>query len=169
MEAPWLSRCTYKNLLRRLLSRSYISSFQTCSFFYLPSNDMLKQSQTPYHLSTLPLVFVNEAPHGLIAKRNSNESQGLEATHLKILHSCLISRYLYFVWGGGVGAWSYLCIWTMPRPLPTRLGTISVDGVKAMSSKWTFRLNMDRLKKGGKGSHFSKWKLLWPTLKFNSR
>ena len=47
----------------------------------------------PYHSFTVPLVFVNEAPHTLIAKPKSNHLQRLEGALLKVLHSYLISRY----------------------------------------------------------------------------
>ena len=44
------------------------------------------------HLSNCPF-FVNEALCALIAKTKSNQSQGQEATPLKALHSCLMSKY----------------------------------------------------------------------------
>ena len=47
----------------------------------------------PYNSSILPSVFVNEAPGALMAKTKSNQSQGREATLLKVLHSCLVSRH----------------------------------------------------------------------------
>ena len=39
------------------------------------------------------MVFVNESLRALKANTKSNQSQGLEATLLEVLHSCLISRY----------------------------------------------------------------------------
>jgi hypothetical protein len=45
----------------------------------------------PYYSPILPSVFVNEAPRALIAKTKSNQSQGREATLLKVLYSCLMS------------------------------------------------------------------------------
>ena len=53
---------------------------------------LLSHPQMPYHSSILPPDFVNEAPPALIAKTKSNQSQGQEATLLKDLHSCLMSK-----------------------------------------------------------------------------
>ena len=47
----------------------------------------------PYYSSIVPSVFVNGAPCALIVKTTGNQSQGWEATLLKALHSCLMSRY----------------------------------------------------------------------------
>ena len=43
--------------------------------------------------SVLSLVFVNEAPRALVTKTTSSQSQGQEATLLKIIRCCLVSRY----------------------------------------------------------------------------
>ena len=51
---------------------------------------LLKQGLTTF---LLPSIFENGVPRVLIAKPKSNQSQGLEITILKVLHSCLISRY----------------------------------------------------------------------------
>jgi hypothetical protein len=77
-----------------------LSSVHAYSLLYLPNNDMfnkfLPHPQMPYHSSMLPLVCVTRALHILIIanyKTKSNRSHGMEATFLKILHSCLIYRY----------------------------------------------------------------------------
>ena len=45
--------------------------------------------QMLYYSPILPSVFVNQAPRALIAKIKSHQSQGQEATLLKVLHSYL--------------------------------------------------------------------------------
>ena len=74
-------------------------------------------------------VFVNGALRALIAKTKSNKSQGREATFLKVLHSCLISRY----------RWEGRCLKLKtstfkPCHIICQLGSEldSVDGVKAV-------------------------------------
>jgi hypothetical protein len=47
----------------------------------------------PYYSPILLSVFVDEAPRALVAKTKSNPSQGREVTILKVLYSCLMSRY----------------------------------------------------------------------------
>ena len=52
-----------------------LSSFHTCSLFYLPTNEcwiVLSHPQMPYYSSILPLGLVNGAPCALIAKTKSN-------------------------------------------------------------------------------------------------
>jgi len=44
------------------------------------------------HSYVLPSVFVDGAPRAFVAKTKSNQSQGPEATLLKVLHSCLVSN-----------------------------------------------------------------------------
>ena len=45
----------------------------------------------PYYSSILPSVFVNGAPHALVANNKHNQSQEQEVTLLEVLHlaSCL--------------------------------------------------------------------------------
>ena len=88
--------------------------------------------------SILPSVFVNEAPCALIGKTKSNQSQVHEAILLKVLHSCLVSRY----------RWEGPCLRLKtstfkPCHIICQLGLVldSVDGVKAVFSELTFRLS----------------------------
>jgi hypothetical protein len=53
----------------------------------------LSHPQMPYCSPIVPSVFVNGAPRALIVQTKSNQSQGREATLLKVLLSCLMSRY----------------------------------------------------------------------------
>ena len=83
----------------------------------------------PYYSFTLPSCFVNEASRALIAKTKSNQSQGWEATLLKVLHSYLISRY----------QWEGQCLrletsTSKPCHIICQLGSAleNVDGVKAV-------------------------------------
>lgn len=60
---------------------------------------LFKQGQKSYHSSILSSIhFVDVALRGLVAKSRRNQSQGSEATLLKGLHSCLVSRHR---WGEG--------------------------------------------------------------------
>ena len=82
----------------------------------------------PYS-SVLLSVFVSETPHALIAKTKSNQSQGWEATLLKVLYSCLMSRYR---WEGQclrlrTSTFKSCHIFCQPG-----LGLDSVNGMKAM-------------------------------------
>ena len=62
------------------------------------SNDMLDSFLCPSP-NTLLLIyltigfFANGAPRALVGETKSNQPQGREATLLKVLHSCLTSRY----------------------------------------------------------------------------
>ena len=91
--------CTYKSLLQRFSRRSSKLAFTHVHCLYLPSNDMLISFQS----KALPLIYLTisfgywSSSH-VIAKTKSNESQGLEATLLKALHSCLISTYRWEYW-----------------------------------------------------------------------
>ena len=92
----------------------------------------------PYYSSILSSVFVYEAFCALIAKSKNNLSQRREATLLKVLHSCLMSKY----------RWEGRCLRLKtstfrPCHLICQLGSglDSVDGVKAMFLEPTFRLS----------------------------
>jgi hypothetical protein len=83
----------------------------------------------PYYSPILPSVFVNGAPSGLIAKTESNQSQGREATILEVLYLCLMSRY----------RWEDQCLRLKtstfkPCYIICQLGLTldNIDGVKAM-------------------------------------
>ena len=56
-------------------------------------DSLLSHPQMPCQSSTVSLVFVNGAPGAFITKTKSKQSQGPEATLVKVLHSCLISKY----------------------------------------------------------------------------
>ena len=101
----------------------------------------------PYYSSILPSVFVNEAPCALIAKIKSNQLEGLEATILKILHSCLVSRY----------QWEGRCLRLKTSSFKSchiicQLGSglDSVDGVKVVFLERTFRLSYNQVGRGHK-------------------
>jgi hypothetical protein len=90
-----------------------------------------------YHSLILPSVFVNEAPRALIIKTKSNQSQGREATLLKVLYSCLMSRY----------RWEGRCLRLKtstfkPCHIICQLGSAldNVDDVKAGFLEPSFRL-----------------------------
>ena len=92
----------------------------------------------PYHSPILPSVFVNEAHCALIAKTEINQSQGWEATLLKVLYSCLMSRY----------RWEGRCL--RLKTFTFKLGHIicqlglaldNANGVKAVFLEPTFRLS----------------------------
>ena len=92
----------------------------------------------PYYSPILPLVFVNEAPRALIAKTKSNQSQGREATLLKVLYYCLMSRY----------QWEGQCLRLKtstfePCHIICQLGSAldNVDGVKAVFLEPSYRLS----------------------------
>ena len=83
----------------------------------------------PYYTFISPSVLVNEAPHAMIAKTNNDQSHGREATLLKVLHSCLMSRY----------GWEGQCLRLKtstfePCHIICQLGSglDSVDGMKAV-------------------------------------
>ena len=92
----------------------------------------------PYYSPILLSVFVNEAPSGLIAKTNNNQSQGREATPLEVLYSCLMSRY----------RWEGQCLRLKtstfkPCRIICQLGSAldNVDGVKVVFLEPSFRLS----------------------------
>ena len=94
----------------------------TCWIVFVPS-------PTAYYSSLLPLVFVCGAPRALIAKTESNQSQGRHSTLLKVLYSCLMSWY----------RWEGRCLRLRtstfkPCHIIYQLGSgpESVDGVKAV-------------------------------------
>ena len=102
----------------------------------------------PYYSPILPLDFVNEAPHALIAKTKNNQSQGQEATLLKVLHSCLMPRFRW-----EEGRCSRLKTSTFePCHIICQLGLAleNVDGVKAMFLEPTFRLSQSPVGRGHK-------------------
>ena len=91
----------------------------------------------PYYPSILASGFVNGAPCALVAKTKSNQSQGREATLLKVLHSSLMSRY----------GWEGRCLKLetstfKPCHIICQLGSGlgSVNGVKVVFLKPTFCL-----------------------------
>jgi hypothetical protein len=86
----------------------------------------------------LPLVFVNEAPSGLIAKTKSNQSQGWEATLLEVLYSCLMFRYRWEGWCLRLKTSTFKPCHTI-CPLGSALD--NVDGVKAGFLEPSFRLS----------------------------
>ena len=119
-----------------------LSSFHTCSLFYLPSNEMLDSfCRIPKCLTThlsYHRFFVNGVLRALIAKTKSNQSLGWVVTLLKVLHSCLMFGY----------RWEYHCLRLKTSTLkPCHIicqlgsGLDNVDGVKAMLLEPTFRLN----------------------------
>ena len=101
----------------------------------------------PYYSSSiLPSVFVNGTPHALVAKIKNNQSQGREATLLKVLHSCLVSRF----------RWEDMCLRLRtsnfePCHIICQLGSglESVGGVKAVFLEPTFYLNAKVKWEGG--------------------
>ena len=98
----------------------------------------------PYYPSILPSVFVNGAPRAFIAKTKSKQSQGQEATLLKVLHSCLMSRDRL------EGRCLRLKTSTFkPCHIICKLGSAldNVDGVKAVFLDSTFGLA--KVKRGG--------------------
>ena len=113
-----------------------LSSFHTCSLLYLPSNECwIVLVPSP---NALPSVFVDGAPHALIAKTKSNQSQEWEVTLLKVLHSCLMCRY----------RWEGRCLRLKtstfkPCHIICQLGSAinNVDGVKTVFLEPTFRLS----------------------------
>jgi hypothetical protein len=86
----------------------------------------------PYHSSILPPVFISEAPRAVIAETKNNQSQEHEVALLKVLQSCLMSRYR---WEG-----QFLRLKTSTfKPChiicQLELGLDSVDGVEAVFLK----------------------------------
>ena len=104
----------------------------TCWIVVVPSPNALLLS------SISPLVFVNGAPHALIAKTKSNQSQKPEATLLKVLHSCLMSRYR---WEGQCSRLKTSTFKPCHISCQLGLGLDSVDGAKGMFLDSTFRLS----------------------------
>ena len=97
-----LFQCNYKNLLWRFSSTSseitfthvhcfFIYRAMTCWIIFVPSPNVLP-------LIYIIISFFCLLIKLLIAKTKSNKSQGLEATLLKVLHACLISRYRWEGW-----------------------------------------------------------------------
>ena len=95
----------------------------------------------PYYSPILPLVFVNGAPRALIAKTKSNQSQGREATPLRVLYSCLMSRYR---WEGRCLSLIFIINTSTFKPCHNicQLGSApdNVDGLKVMFYRTKFRL-----------------------------
>ena len=92
----------------------------------------------PYYSPILPSVYGNGAPSGLIAKTKSNQSQGREATLLKVLHSCLMSRYRWEGWCLRLKTSTF-----KPCHIICQLSSAldNVDGVKAGFLEPSFRLS----------------------------
>ena len=101
----------------------------TCWIVVVPSPNALL-------LIYLTIDFVNGAPRALIAKTKNNQAQELEAKLLKVIYSCLMSRYR---WEG----WCLRLKTSKPCHIICQvgLGLDSVDGVKAVFLVPTLRLS----------------------------
>ena len=88
--------------------------------------------------SVLSSVFVNEAPRALITKTKSSQSQGHQATILKILHYCLVSSYQ---WEGRSLRLKTSTIKPCHILCQLDMGLDIADGVKAVFLKRTFRVS----------------------------
>ena len=106
----------------------------------------LSHSQTPYHSSILPTIFVNGVPRALIFKTKSNQSQGPHLALLEVLHSYFISRY----W------WEGRCLrfetsGFKPRHVLCQLGLglDSVHDVKAVFLEQFFQAKLKCVGRGG--------------------
>ena len=101
--------------------------------------------QTPYHSSILPSVFVLGAPHAPSKLRlKATNHKGHEATLLKVMHGCLMSRYpregrCLRLKTSAFKPCHILC--------QLGLGLDRADGVKAMSFEQTFKLSWSRVEK----------------------
>jgi hypothetical protein len=113
----------------------------------------------PYHSSILPSGFVNEAPRALIAKTKNNQSQGQEGTLLKVVHSCLMSKY----------RWEDQCLSLKTSTFKPcyiiyqlGLGPNSVNAVRAVFLEPTSRLSYRRVGRGALQCSISGGTIVFP-------
>ena len=105
--------------------------------------------QIPYYSSILPSGFVDEAPRALIAKIKRYQTQGWEATLLKVLHSCIMSRYR---WEGQCSSLETSTFKLCHAICQLSLRLDNVDDVKALVLEPTFRLSQSQVGRGKLGS-----------------